>query len=70
MLTLSNGAQARARAGNMFLLVKGDRAQIHNIDGQKVRYSEVAPLQVFFKWAEWESCTDDDYRAVVQGQSE
>jgi hypothetical protein len=49
----------------MFLFKDGAQGQIHDIDSVPPSWSDVQPLQIFFKWAEWEDCTDDDYQAAL-----
>lgn len=60
---------AVGREGNVFLLAekqdiargeKNGAAQTHDLDtGQ---YSDIQPLQVWFKWGNWEGCSDADYQ--------
>lgn len=58
---------AKAREGMRFLLVSGtgvnSDAYVHDVaTGKKTKPQ---PLQVWFKWANWEACKDADYRAVL-----
>lgn len=61
--------QARARDGDRFLLVAPGTdpmrpACVHDVAADSI--SEKKPLQVWFKWAEWDDCTQAEYETAVQ----
>ena len=61
--------QAVAREGERFLLaVPGADphrlARVH--DTETGQLTDPQPLQVWFKWAEWEDCTQQDYEAALR----
>ena len=39
-------------------------AQVHNLDEDE--YSDVQPLQVWFKWINWVEAGEEKYRAAVK----
>jgi hypothetical protein len=56
------------REGNRFLLADvGNEpmrpARVHDLDTGQV--TDANPLQVWFKWANWEDATDADYQAAL-----
>lgn len=64
---------AVGREGNAFLLAesadiaKGEKngdAQVHDLDS--ATYTDIKPLQVWFKWANYEDCTDAEYRTALK----
>lgn len=55
------------REGNRFLLRKSNDGKVHDLDTDRV--TEIRPLQVWFKWANWEPATDADYLAALEGGS-
>jgi len=59
------------KEGNSFLLAESDDiargeknglAQVHDLDTGE--YTDTQPLQVWFKWANWEDATEEEYQAA------
>ena len=64
--------RAVAREGERFLLAQAADLDAGNHNGPAVvhdtltgKTTEPMPLQVWFKWANWEPATDEEYRAAV-----
>jgi len=64
--------RAVAKEGNRFLLAKkadidrGEKngpARVHDLDTGE--YTDTQPLQVWFKWANWEDTTEAEYQAAL-----
>jgi len=61
--------QAVGRDGKAFLLRKGDQGRVHDLESSPARLTEPQWLQIWFKWGEFEDCTQEEYERALQEYS-